>query len=228
MAPSGWRQKNPNDPHSLWYLTSNVNPLIATFRVGDSNLVLPQPQNLAIPESTFAVNSSFAQGGDVRDIVFDTSGNRAFVTDANPPTLFVLDTRNDPSAAGQPRNVITDIVDVCQTPSHTGVRRLVVPGAPGTPARLKTKVVVVCFLSNQLMIVDPDRPGVDDTIFSGLSGPNDIAFNFSDDGADHPIAQLAAAPRLRHQLLRIDGGRGRSRAAQPHREPRAGAPRLSA
>ena len=186
----GIAQQHPDDAHSLWYMTSNVNPLIATFRVGDSSAVIPASTNLVIPESTFGLNSSFAQGGDVRDIIFDSDGNRAFATDANPPTVLVIDTRVDTTNGGIPHNVVTDIVDVCQTPSHTGVRRFTVAGAPGTPSRRKTKIVVVCFLSSQLMIVDPDRPGVDETIFSGLSGPNDIAFNFTDDGATHPVTDL--------------------------------------
>ncbi|MCA1664067.1 MAG: hypothetical protein LC659_07350 [Myxococcales bacterium] len=50
-------------------------------------------------------------------------------------------------------------------------------------------MVVACFLSSQLMIVDPDRPGVDDTVFSGISGPNDLAFNFSDVGSQ-PVADV--------------------------------------
>ena len=28
------------------------------------------------------------------------------------------------------------------------------------------------------MVVDPDRPGVDDTVFSGFGGPTDLTFNF--------------------------------------------------
>jgi DNA-binding beta-propeller fold protein YncE len=183
-------QQHPTDPHSLWYMTSNVNPIIATFRIGDSNAIIPTATTLAVPESTFGINASFAQGADVRDIVFDSDGNRAFATDANPPSVVVIDTRTDTTNGNIPHNVVTDIVDVCQTPSHTGVRRFTVAGAPGTPARTKTKIVVVCFLSSQLMIVDPDRPGVDETIFSGLSGPDHIAFNFTDDGVSHPVAQL--------------------------------------
>ena len=176
-------QQSPGDAHSLWYVTSSVNPQIATFRIADAN-------NTVIPLTTFGLNNSFAQGNDVRDFIFDTGGNRAFVSENNPPSLLVLDTRTDATEGSQPHNTVTDIVDVCQTPSHMGVRRFVVAGAPGTPTQLKTKVVVVCFLSNQVMIVDPDRPGVDDTIFSGFSGPNDIAFNFSDAGDPHPVTQL--------------------------------------
>jgi hypothetical protein len=91
--------------------------------------------------------------------------------------LLVIDTSPSAPAANQPRNVVTDIIDVCQVPSHMTVTRLHVPGAPGTPPYPKTKVMVVCFLSSQVMIVDPDRPGVDDTIFSGFGGPNAIALN---------------------------------------------------
>ena len=40
------------------------------------------------------------------------------------------------------------------------------------------------------MIVDPDRPGVDATVFSGFSGPNDITFNFTDPGVMPATQQL--------------------------------------
>ncbi|HEX8954169.1 MAG TPA: hypothetical protein VF945_20075 [Polyangia bacterium] len=180
----GLAQKDPTDPHSLWYLTSSVNALMATFRVADANLVVVAAQ------ATFALSNTFAQGTDVRDIIFDDGGNRAFVTENNPPSVLVLDTRTDATEGSQPHNVVTDVIDVCQTPSHMGVRRFTVAGAPGTPAHTKTKLAVVCFLSSQVMIVDPDRPGVDDTIFSGFAGPNDLAFNFSDATSTQPIADL--------------------------------------
>jgi len=165
-------QQSPSDPHSLWYVTSNVNPLVATFRVADANVITVAQQ------SQFVLSSTFAQGTDVRDFIFDNDGNRAFMTENNPPSLLVVDTRNDPSNANQPRNVITDVVDVCLTPSHMGMRQI---GG-------QTKAIVVCFLSSQVMIVDPNRPGVDATIFSGFSGPNDITFNFSDPGVT-PVTQ---------------------------------------
>ena len=118
------------DPSSNWYVTSNVNPQIATFRIGEANIISPQTQ--------FAISASFAQGGDVRDIIFDSDGNRAFISENNPPTLLVLDTRPN-GTNGLPNNVISDIVDVCQTPSHMGLRKLAVAGAPGAPTQLKNK-----------------------------------------------------------------------------------------
>ncbi|HEY2748958.1 MAG TPA: hypothetical protein VGL86_30265, partial [Polyangia bacterium] len=167
-------QKDPTDPQSLWYLTSNTNPLVATFRVADADVV-------TVAQNTqFVLSATFAQGTDVRDFVFDNGGQRAFLTENNPPSLVILDTRLDPTMGNQPRNVVTDVVDICQTPSHTGVRQL-----DG-----QTKVIVVCFLSGQLMIVDPDRPGVDATIFSGFAGPNDITFNFTDPGVTPATTQI--------------------------------------
>jgi hypothetical protein len=166
----------PGVPNTSWYLTSNVNAQIATFRVSDSTIVIPEEQ--------FGIGTSFAQGTDVRDLIFDVDGNRAFVTENNPPSVLVIDTRR-PSAqdmSGNANNVVTDIIDVCQTPSHMGARRLLRPGAPGAPSQVKNKLVVACFLSSQVMIVDPDRPGVDDTVFSGFGGPNDLTFNFPNYG----------------------------------------------
>jgi hypothetical protein len=180
-------QQNPTDRHSLWYVTSSVNPLIATFRIADADVVTVSAQ------SSFGLSNTFANGNDVRDFKFDNGGQRAFVTQNNPPSLMVLDTRVDDTEGSQPHNIVTDVINVCQTPSHIGVRRFAVTGAPGTPPYLKTKVIVVCFLSSQIMIVDPDRPGVDDTVFTGLSGPNDIAFNFSDAGSSQPIADVGLA-----------------------------------
>jgi hypothetical protein len=167
-------KQHPADPASSWYLTSNLNPEIASFRIADANVVVAQ--------NAFALSASFAQGGDVRDIAFDVGGNRAFVTENNPPTALVLDTRPVAVNGNQAANTISDIVDICQTPSHMRVTRLGVAGAPGAPSYRKTKLVVVCFLSSQIMIVDPDRPGVDDTIFSGMGGPDDLDFNFGGDG----------------------------------------------
>jgi hypothetical protein len=181
----GLAQQNKNDPHSTWYLTSTVNPQIATFRVGDSEIVIPQ--------STFGINASFAQGGDVRDIVFDNGGNRALITENNPPSVIVMDTRPVTDGGSGNLNLVTDIIDICQTPSHMGVRRLTTAGADGTTPIIKTKLVVVCFLSSQVMIVDPDRPGVDDTIFNGFAGPNDVAFNFAND--DDPTSVTSLLPR---------------------------------
>ena len=165
--------QHPDDPQTLWYMSSSVNSQLATFRVAQAGLI--------VPALAFSIGASFANGTDVRDIAFDNDGNRAFVTENNPPSMLVIDTHTTPQNGGGPLNVVTDIVDVCQTPSHLKPFHLDRLGAPGTPVQRKTKVVVVCFLSSQIMVVDPDRVAVDDTVISGLGGPDDIAFNFTDD-----------------------------------------------
>jgi hypothetical protein len=163
----------------LWYMTSNLNSLIATFRVAEAEQV--------VPGSAFTIQPTFVVGNDVRAIAFDT-GNRLFVTDNFPPSVVTIDTHIiTKSGGGSPANLVTNVIDVCQTPSHMGKRSLLFPDG------IHSKLVVVCFLSSQVMVVDPDRPGVDDTIFAGLGGPNDLAFTFDDDSADN-----AGTTPLRH------------------------------
>ena len=106
-------QQDPTDRHSLWYVTSSSNALISTFRIADANVVV------VAPESTFALTNTFVQGIDVRDIIFDIGGNRAFVTENNPPSVLVLDTRTDTTTGDQPHNLVTDIVDVCHEDHRT-------------------------------------------------------------------------------------------------------------
>src|SRR5262249_33757133 len=77
--------------------------------------------------------------------------------------------------AGQPANQVVDVIDVCQTPSPLGLRQVLVPTVGGGQRR-QTLLYVVCFLSGQVMVVDPDLGHVLDTILIG-GGPNDIAFS---------------------------------------------------
>jgi hypothetical protein len=97
------------------------------------------------------------------------TGCRAFFVDNAPPSLFVADTRIDPTLppAGVPRNEVVDIVPVCQGPSHLAVRR------DGDTVR----IYVVCFDAGMIDVVDPDQAQVVDTIIVG-AGANEIAFNF--------------------------------------------------
>lgn len=159
----------PGVANSTWYLTSNLQAVIATFRIADADVV--------VPAQPFFIGGAFSFGNDVRDIVFDPSLPRAFLTDNIPPSVVVLDTRPLPTSIppGQPANQVVDVVDVCQTPSHLGLRQVMVP-AVGGGLRLQTLLYVVCFLSGQVMVVDPDTAHVLDTILIG-GGPNDIAFS---------------------------------------------------
>jgi hypothetical protein len=181
----GMAEQHRHQPQSTWYLTTNLFPQIDTFQIAEANVIQPQTQ--------ISTQSTYAFGNDVRDIQFDADGLRAFVSVNNPPSIITLDTRVlNGATGGLPANAVVSNVDVCQTPSHFAVRRLFLPGAPGEPTQLRTRIYVVCFLSSQVMIVDPDLPDVLATIFSGIGGPNEIAFNFAGDDAapEDQVVQL--------------------------------------
>lgn len=168
--------QHPGQASSLWYMTSNIEATVSVFRVADVGVVITQPQ------VAFTLSAWFAAGTDIRAIAFAHDGNRAFLTENNPPSVVVIDTHPQPGggagqgALGNPANQVVDIIDVCQEPSNMRVRDVTVEGAPGTPSRVGTQLWVVCFLSNQLMVVDPDAREVLSTIQVGR-GPNDVAFD---------------------------------------------------
>ena len=63
-------------------------------------MIVPQPQ--------LQHRRRFAIGTDVRDIEFEPGGNRAFLTENNPPSVLVLDTRVQPTPRpGQPLNQLS-------------------------------------------------------------------------------------------------------------------------
>ena len=163
--------QHPGQGLSLWYLTSNVNPQIATFRVAQANAI--------VPSQTFSLSGVFQVGNDVRDVAFQPDGARAFFTENNPPSVFVVDTRPNATSADFPANQIVDVLDVCQEPSHMLPLTFQLPGAPGEPPLVQNRLYVVCFVANQVMVVDADTPQVLDTILLGR-GPNDIVFDERD------------------------------------------------
>ncbi len=161
--------QRPGDPASPWYMTSDIQPVITTFRVADLNVIIPSLE--------FSVGGVLPTGNDVRDLVFQAGGSRAFITQNNPPSVMVLDTRPQ-TGVNLPLtsvNQIIDVIDVCQQPAHISLRTPIVEGAPGTPNRVQQRLYVVCFLSNQVMVVDPDQAEVLNTILVGR-GPNTLAF----------------------------------------------------
>jgi DNA-binding beta-propeller fold protein YncE len=94
-------------------------------------------------------------------------------------------------------NKVVDLIQICQGPSHMALRQLREADASGTPL-LRTRLYVACFTSNQVMIVDPDRPGVDETILVGR-GPNELAFNWT--GDETPAAHALPIPRRRRAYV---------------------------
>ncbi len=174
----------------LYYLTSNLTAAVSTFRITDT----PGGDSI-VPSAVFAIGGAFASGADGREIVFEPGGQRAFMTQNAPPSVAVLDTRLDEAQTrGLPSNKVVDTIQVCQSPSHMALRQRVEAGPPGADPTLRTKLYVACFTANQIMVVDPDRPGVDETILLGR-GPTELAFNFS--GAETPAAEQLPEPRHR-------------------------------
>ncbi|HEX4457031.1 MAG TPA: hypothetical protein VIA18_03630, partial [Polyangia bacterium] len=136
--------RTPGDPASLWYLSSNIASSLDTFRVAAADLI--------VPGDSVPFNTTFILGDDFRDIQFDPTGDRAFITGNAPPALITLDTHIEPAPGGdQPANVVSSVIDICQTPSHMKIRRLLKAGAPGESTLVKTAILVVCFLSSQIM-----------------------------------------------------------------------------
>ncbi len=185
MAP-----QRPADPSAPWYLTSNLQPTIATFRIADVGVV--------VPSVAFSLGGQFATNNDLRDIVFEEGGNRAFVTSNAPPSLIVIDTRpsNTGTTPGNPANMVVDVIDVCQVPSQLQIRYV------QTPAGRRPRLYVSCFLSNQVMVVDPDQPAVVDTILVGRQ-PNELVF---DEDPARPVAYVTLFGE--HSIGVIDLKRG--------------------
>jgi YVTN family beta-propeller protein len=182
--------QRPGDPSAPWYLTSNLQPTIATFRIADVHVV--------VPSIAFSLGGQFATNNDLRDIIFEEGGNRAFVSVNAPPSLVVLDTRTNPNGTtpGAAVNQVVDVVNICQIPSHMEVRYV------QTPAGRRPRLYVACFLSNQIMVVDPDAPTVVDTILVGRQ-PNEIAF---DEDPVRPVAWVSQFGE--HSIGMIDLQRG--------------------
>jgi DNA-binding beta-propeller fold protein YncE len=164
----------PGRNDTPWYMTSTITPRIDTFRVADVGVI--------VPSITIPLVGLFATGVDVRQIVFEAGGQRAFISQGNPPAVLVMDTRTLPQM-GQPAapvNQIVDVVPVCQGASTLVARPTVVKGAPGEPDFTQTRLYVVCFQTGQVVEIDPDLARINDTILVGR-GPNQVVFDDTPD-----------------------------------------------
>lgn len=173
--------RTPGEPHGLWYATSKASPVIGMFYIGETD------GGRILPTFGFSLaGGPFSLGEDVRELIFEPGGNRAFGLEQHPPSLFTVDTRVDPMGfpSGVPRNQVIDAVTLCQGPSHLKLRQWTEPGGPGDPERTVTRLYAVCFTTGQLAVIDPDLGQVLDLIAVGR-GANDVVFNFGLD-VDYP------------------------------------------
>jgi hypothetical protein len=151
------------DRSSFWYVTSRASSSIASFVVSPTD-------DIGLTFGFGVSAGPFATGDDVRGVVFDQGGDRAFFLDNRPPAVFMVDTRIEPST-GLPRNQVIDIVPVCLGASHLDVRSFVDQG------RTVTRVYVACFTAGQLLVIDADLATVIAVSNIG-QGPFDLTFNF--------------------------------------------------
>lgn len=158
----------------IFYLTSNITAAFSTFQVQETT-----GGGVVVPGPIASFGGVLPTGAAGRDLIFDPSGQRGYMTQVSPPSVAVIDTRlGQPDSHGLPADTVVDVIPVCEEPSFMAMRQSSVAGPSGGPPVLDTKLYVVCFLSNQLMVVDPDTTLIEATTLLGR-GPNEVAFNFT-------------------------------------------------
>lgn len=157
----------PGDLTMPWYLTSRQVGVIATFRLSPTG-PLGDPQVVA--GARVLVSNAFTSGQDVREMIVEPGGQRAFLTVSNPPSLMVLDTR--PTPGGTPANQVSAIVDVCFGPSKMALSRRPQPGGG-----VRTRIYIACYLAGQVAVVDPDTAELVAIVQAGR-GPVSVALNY--------------------------------------------------
>lgn len=165
-----------------WYVTSQVSGQISSFRLGAA----AGPK--VVPGLLFSLSNQLSYPQDVRDIVFEPSGDRAYVALFSPPTLAVLDT-SQRMGSTVPVNQVTGLVNLCAGPSRVALART--PRMSMGQWTLATKLYVTCHLTNQLAEIDPDSGELTATIEVGR-GPVSIALNFSSENTTSPPTASSA------------------------------------
>lgn len=154
-----------------WYVTSKLTSTLATFRVGVGPRV--------VPGLLFGLSSQFSTSSqDVRSILFEPSGDRAYLALFQPPAMAIVDTRLRGGGVNVPVNQVLSVVNLCAGPSRQVLAKL--PRYVQGQVVLRTHVLVTCYLSGQVAEVDPETGEMVGTIQAGR-GPLSIALNFSSD-----------------------------------------------
>lgn len=174
-----------------WYVTSKLTSTLSTFRLGVGPKV--------VPGLLFGISSQFTNATqDVRSIVFEPSGDRAFLALFQPPALAVVDTRLRGGGSNIPVNQVTSVVNLCAGPSRQVVAK--VPRYSMGQVVLTTRVFVTCYLSGQIAEVDPDTGELIGTMQTGR-GPLSIALNFGSDETPTAVGYPGAVDPCADPLL---------------------------
>ncbi len=157
----------PGDLSQPWYVVSRMTGAIASFRLATA----AGPR--VVPGLGLSINNQFSlPNDDIRDIVFEPGGNRAFIALRSPPALAMLDTS---LRSGIPVNQVQGVVNLCLGPLH--VARALIPRSFMSSTIRTTRLYVTCNLSGQVAEIDGDSGDLLDIISIGRS-PGDIALNF--------------------------------------------------
>jgi len=159
-----------------------------------------------VPVEHFFLNAVGGAGGisgDSRGVVFDGTGDRAYMINRSPPSMMVYDTSID--VQGQPTNRLVTAVDVCREASSIALAN----SGDGN------RVYVSCFQSGELYSIDPRGLGVVEAVTVLGRGPFAVAaaasrrLLFVSTFIDNSIAVVdidpVSADRYR-VVMRIGGG----------------------
>ncbi|MCP4447654.1 MAG: YncE family protein [Myxococcales bacterium] len=146
-------------PGGRVYVTSRSEERVQIFTVARIGASPP-----ALVPSDYFFLRDVLPSDDARGIRFNEEGTVAYVVNRDPAVLQVLDTSLD--AAGQPKNTLKQVIEICSNASNLTVGDL---GAG-------EKVYVACFREGQVWVVDPIGGGVDAIVDVGR-GPQAIAIS---------------------------------------------------
>lgn len=166
--------RSPGDLSQPFYVTSRSLGQVSTFRLASVG------GPLVVPGLNFRISSQFTSSAqDVRHIVFEPGGARAFLAVYSPPSLLTLDTKVR-TVGGVAANQVTNVVNLCSGPSRLSLSR--VPRLQLGQKTVVSKLYVTCYLGGQVVEVDPDS-GLDGDIQVGR-GPYAMALNFGTDAIE--------------------------------------------
>lgn len=127
---------------NIFYVQSRTEDRIQMLTVAHQDGSLP----FLVPSSYFFLNGVGGAGGassDSRGVVFDATGDRAYMINRSPPSLMIYDTSLDPS--GVPYNRLAGVSDVCREASSLAV----------ADGGIGERAFVSCFNSGEVYVIDP-------------------------------------------------------------------------
>jgi YVTN family beta-propeller protein len=200
---------DPANPDTRLYATARYSKAISGLVLRDpSQAACVQDRDLTlIPAESFSSSAFLPNGADIRGIIFEADGSKAFVLHrndadaiANPPALAVLDRTR--LADGTVSNTPLAVLEVCGGPTSMQMH----------DAGRGARIYVTCYDDGQIYVVDPNAVVVTAIIDAG-AGPTSLVFSHLDPGFAY-VASFAnshlsvldlnpGSPTENHVILRI-------------------------